>query len=48
MDADAALFFIVSSPEAMAEADAVIENLLKVLGIQYMHILCCLESRGHG
>jgi hypothetical protein len=24
------LFFVVSSPEAMAEADAVIENLLKV------------------
>jgi hypothetical protein len=28
MDAD--LFFVVSSPEVMAEADAVIENLLKV------------------
>jgi hypothetical protein len=26
---DAGLFFIVSSPEVMAEADAVIENLIK-------------------
>jgi hypothetical protein len=27
---DTGLFFVASSPEAMAEADAVIENLLKV------------------
>jgi hypothetical protein len=42
----AGLFFIVSSPEAMAKADVVIENLLKVWGIHAF--LCCLESRGHG
>jgi hypothetical protein len=35
------MFFVVSSPEAMAEADAVIENLLKVGGIQ----ACSLLSR---
>ncbi len=27
------MFFVVSSPEVMAEADAVMENLLKVWGI---------------
>jgi hypothetical protein len=27
---DAGLFFVVSSPEVVAEAEAVIENLLKV------------------
>jgi hypothetical protein len=39
---DAGLFFIVSSPEVMAEADAVIENLLKVRGCR----LVLLFSRG--
>jgi hypothetical protein len=38
-------FFVVSSPEVMAEADAVIENLLKVWGVHA--VLCCLEFRNY-
>jgi hypothetical protein len=36
------MFFVVSSPEVMAEADAVIKNMLKVWGIHG----CSLLSRG--
>jgi hypothetical protein len=40
---DAGLFFVVSSPEVMTEADAVIENLLKIWGCRL--VLCFLKAR---
>jgi hypothetical protein len=38
------VFFVFSSPEAMAEADAVIENLLKVWGTQSCSLLLRVQS----